>query len=147
MAGRRRTGQQTKTCSTLAAVRQRDPARLGWGRAVIPAAVADSWLFWLAIIGVVAGVYILPTVIGIARQVEGPGLVICLNPIPVGWPAALILACQMPLRAHQPNATQGTSATLLSASGHSRRRGSAGKVAADGTAIAATYDLGVCCGA
>jgi hypothetical protein len=28
--------------------------------------------------------------------VEGFGLVICLNAIPVGWPAALILACLMP---------------------------------------------------
>jgi hypothetical protein len=63
---------------------------------VIPAAIADSWLFRLAIIGVVAGVYILPTVIAIARQVEGLGWVICLNTIPVGWPAALILACLMP---------------------------------------------------
>jgi hypothetical protein len=35
-------------------------------------------------------------VIAIARQVEGLGLVICLNAIPVGWPAALILACMMP---------------------------------------------------
>ena len=43
-----------------------------------------------------AAVYILPTVIGIARQVEDLGLVICLNTIPVGWPAALILACMMP---------------------------------------------------
>jgi len=50
----------------------------------------------LAIIGVLAGVYILPTVIGIARQVEGLGVVICLNAFPVGWPAALILACLMP---------------------------------------------------
>ncbi len=63
---------------------------------MIPAAVADSLVFWLAIIGVLAGVYILPTVISIARQVEGLGLVICLNVFPVGWPAALILACMMP---------------------------------------------------
>jgi len=63
---------------------------------VIPAAVADSLLFWLAIIDVLISVYVLPTVIGIARQVEGLGLVICLNTIPVGWPAALILACMMP---------------------------------------------------
>ena len=63
---------------------------------MIPAAVADSWLFWLAIIDGLAAVYILPTVIAIARQVEGFGLVICLNAIPVGWPAALILACMMP---------------------------------------------------
>ena len=63
---------------------------------MIPAAVADSWFFWLAIIDGLAAVYILPTVIGIARQVEGLGLVICLNVFPVGWPAALILACMMP---------------------------------------------------
>jgi len=63
---------------------------------VIPAAVANSWLFWLAIIDGLIAVYILPTVIGIARQVEGLGLVICLNVIPVGSPAALILACMMP---------------------------------------------------
>ena len=43
-----------------------------------------------------AAVCILPTVIAIARQAEGLGLVICLNAIPVGWPAALILACLMP---------------------------------------------------
>ena len=43
-----------------------------------------------------AAVYILPTVIAIARQVEGLGWVICLNAIPVGWPAGLLLACLMP---------------------------------------------------
>ena len=42
---------------------------------MIPAAVADNLLFWLAIIDVLISVYILPTVIGIARQVEGLGLV------------------------------------------------------------------------
>ena len=46
---------------------------------MIPAAVADIWFFWLAIIDGLAAVYILPTVIGIARQVEGLGLVICLT--------------------------------------------------------------------
>lgn len=63
---------------------------------MIPAAVADSWFFWLAIIGFIVGVYMLPTVIAIARQVEGIGWVICLNTIPVGWPAALLWACLMP---------------------------------------------------
>jgi hypothetical protein len=58
--------------------------------------VADSWFFWLAIIDGLAGVHILPSVIGIARQVEDLGLVVCLNTLPVGWPAALILACLMP---------------------------------------------------
>jgi predicted transcriptional regulator len=72
---------------------------------VIPAAVADSWLFWLAIIDGLAAVYILPTVIGIVRQVEGLGLVICLNAIPAGWPAALLLACLMPRKeiSHAPH--------------------------------------------
>jgi len=35
-------------------------------------------------------------VIGIARQVEGLGLIICLNVFPVGWLAALILARLIP---------------------------------------------------
>ena len=65
---------------------------------MIPAAVADSWLFWLAIIDGLAAVYILPTVIGIARNVECLGLVICLSMIPVRWPAALILSCPVPRR-------------------------------------------------
>ena len=71
---------------------------------MIPAAAADSWFFWLAIIDGLAAVYILPTVIGVARQVEGPGWVICLNMIPVGWPAALLLACTMPRKeiSHTP---------------------------------------------
>ncbi len=94
---------------------------------MIPAAEADSWLFWLAIIDGLAAVYIVPTVIAIARQVVGLGLVICLNTIPVRWPAALILACMSHAR---------RSVTLLSGSGHAgssaRRCGSGG----DGTAIA-----------
>jgi hypothetical protein len=98
---------------------------------VIPAAVANNLLFWLAIIDVLISVYILPTVIGIARQVEGLGLVICLNTIPVGWPAALLLACLMPRK---------RSATLLTSTGHAgsseRRYGYVGEEAADGTAIA-----------
>lgn len=71
---------------------------------MIPAAVADSWFFWLAIIDGLAAVYILPTVIGIVRQVEGLGWVVSLNTIPVGWPAALILACTMPRKeiSHTP---------------------------------------------
>ncbi len=105
---------------------------------MIPAAVTDSWLFWLAIIDGLAAAYILPTVIAIARQVEGLGLVIYLNTIPIGWPAALILACLIHAR---------RSATLLSASGHAgssgRRRGVGGTVAADGTAIAENDHLGV----
>ena len=71
---------------------------------MIPAMIADNWFFWLAISDGLAALYILPTVIAIARQVEGLGLVICLNTIPVGWPAALILACLMPRKeiSHAP---------------------------------------------
>ena len=50
----------------------------------------------MAIIDGLVAIYILPTVIGIARQIDGLGLVICLNVFPVGWLAALILACMMP---------------------------------------------------
>ena len=70
---------------------------------MIPAVVAGSWFFWLAIIGFVTGVYVLPTVIAIARQVEGLGWVICLNTIPVGWPAALLWACLMPRKEVSPS--------------------------------------------
>ena len=75
---------------------------------MIPAAIADSWFFWLAIIDGLAAVYILPTVIALARQVEGLGLVICLSTIAVGWPAALILACLMPRKeiGHAPQRQQ-----------------------------------------
>ena len=69
---------------------------------MIPAVIADSWLFWLAIIDGLAAVYILPTVIGIVRQVESLGLVIRLNAIPVAWPAALLLACLMPRKEISP---------------------------------------------
>jgi hypothetical protein len=69
---------------------------------VIPAMVANSWFFWLAIIGFIVGVYTLPTIIAIARQVEGIGWVICLNTIPVGWPAALLWACLMPRKEIKP---------------------------------------------
>jgi hypothetical protein len=73
---------------------------------MIPAVVADSWFFWLAIIDGLAAVCILPTVIGIARQAGGLGLVTCLNEIPVGWPAALILACLMPRKEISPESHQ-----------------------------------------
>ena len=40
---------------------------------MIPAAVADSWLFWLAIIDGLAAVYILPTVIGTPARSKALG--------------------------------------------------------------------------
>ncbi len=66
------------------------------GRTGDPGGGGGQFAVLAAIIDGLAAVYILPTVIGIARQVECLSLVICLNAIPVGWPAALILACMMP---------------------------------------------------
>jgi hypothetical protein len=66
------------------------------------AVVAGSWWFWLVLTGGLAAVYVLPTVVAIARQVEGIGWVIVLNTIPVGWPAALLAACLLPRKQPRP---------------------------------------------
>jgi hypothetical protein len=65
---------------------------------VISTAVADSPVFWLAIIGGLAALYLLPVVIGAIRHVEGLGWIIVLGLLPLGWPAALVAACMMPRR-------------------------------------------------
>jgi hypothetical protein len=65
---------------------------------VISTAIADSPLFWLAIIGGLAALYLLPVVIGAIRHVEGLGWIIVVNLLPMGRPAALLLACTMPHR-------------------------------------------------
>jgi hypothetical protein len=57
---------------------------------------SDSWGFIMLVIGGLALVYFLPTIIGIIRKVECLALVIILNTLPVAWPAAMILACFMP---------------------------------------------------
>jgi hypothetical protein len=56
-------------------------------------AVANSWAFWIGLIGALAVLYVLPTLIGMFRHVESLGVVIFLNAFPVAWPAALVLAC------------------------------------------------------
>ena len=53
-------------------------------------------LFWIGLIGALALLYILPTLIAILRRAEGLAMVVILNTIPVAWPAALIAACMMP---------------------------------------------------
>ena len=65
---------------------------------MISTTIADSPLFWLAIIGGLAALYLLPVVIGAIRHVEGLGWIIVVNLLPMGWPAALLLACMMPRR-------------------------------------------------
>jgi hypothetical protein len=60
------------------------------------AAVANSAVFWITLIAALAALYVLPTAIGLIRHVENLALVVILNLFPVGWPAALVVACMMP---------------------------------------------------
>jgi Superinfection immunity protein len=59
-------------------------------------AVADSYAFWILMFMVLAAAYLLPTLVGLIRGVNGLGLVFLVNligaPTGVGWIAALILA-------------------------------------------------------
>jgi Superinfection immunity protein len=67
-------------------------------------ALAHSYLFWIALILVLLGLYILPSVIAITRGVEGLGWIIVINLLPtgVGWFAALIGALMLPRRQPRP---------------------------------------------
>lgn len=58
--------------------------------------LAQSPLFWFALIGGLAFVYGLPVIIALIRNVESIALVVIFNVVPVGWLAALVLACMMP---------------------------------------------------
>jgi len=59
-------------------------------------ALANSVVFWVLLILVLCAVYLLPTIIGMAREVDRLALVFLVNLIGgttgVGWLAALILA-------------------------------------------------------
>jgi hypothetical protein len=61
-------------------------------------ALAHSYLFWIALILGLLGLYILPSVIAAIRGVEGLGWIIVINLLPtgVGWLAALIGALMLP---------------------------------------------------
>jgi hypothetical protein len=62
--------------------------------------LAHSYLFWIALILGLLGLYILPSVIAAIRGVEGLGWIIVINLLPtgVGWLAALIGALALPRR-------------------------------------------------
>ena len=62
--------------------------------------LAQSPLFWGGLIIVLLAVYLLPTWIGIIRQVEGLGWLIAFNVLcpGVGWLGGMILACGLPRR-------------------------------------------------
>ncbi len=63
-------------------------------------ALANSDLFWLALIMGLMTFYLLPTIIAIARRTESLSLIIALNLLPtgIGWLAALIAALGLPRR-------------------------------------------------
>jgi hypothetical protein len=63
-------------------------------------ALAQSPLFWGALITVLMIVYFLPIWIGIFRQVEGLGWLVAFNVLcpGVGWLGGMILACTLPRR-------------------------------------------------
>lgn len=59
-------------------------------------ALADSWLFWVALIVALVAVYLLPTIIAVIRGTDHLVLVFLVNligaPSGIGWFAAMILA-------------------------------------------------------
>ena len=63
-------------------------------------ALANSPVFWGALIAGLLVLYILPSLIGAIRKVEGLGWLIVVNLIPtgIGWLAAMVLAIMLPRR-------------------------------------------------
>jgi hypothetical protein len=62
--------------------------------------LANSPFFWAALITGLLVLYILPSLIGVIRKVEGLGWLVVVNLIPtgIGWPAAMVLAIMLPRR-------------------------------------------------
>jgi hypothetical protein len=73
-------------------------------------ALTDSGVFWVAAVMLLTVLFMLPTLIGLARGVDQLALVFLVNligaPALIGWPAALILAFgprrQTPQRPRRP---------------------------------------------
>jgi hypothetical protein len=63
-------------------------------------ALANNPVFWVALISGLLALYVLPSVIGAIRKVEGLGWLIVVNLIPtgIGWLAAMVLAIMLPRR-------------------------------------------------
>lgn len=61
-------------------------------------ALAHSYFFWIGLILILLGLYVLPSVIAAIRRVEGLGWIIVINLLPtgIGWLAALIGALILP---------------------------------------------------
>jgi hypothetical protein len=79
-------------------------------------ALANSPVFWVALIAGILVLYILPSLIGAVRRVEGLGWLIVVNLIPtgVGWLAAMVLAIMLPRR-EPPMVYPGPSAAYMPA--------------------------------
>jgi len=62
--------------------------------------LADSPILWIPLIAGLLVLYILPSLIGAIRKVEGLGWLIVVNLIPtgIGWLAAMVLAIMLPRR-------------------------------------------------
>jgi multisubunit Na+/H+ antiporter MnhE subunit len=62
--------------------------------------LADSPVFWIGLITGLLVLYILPSIIGAIRHVEGLGWLIAINLLPtgVGWLAGMIMAFGLPRR-------------------------------------------------
>jgi hypothetical protein len=62
--------------------------------------LADSPILWIPLIAGLLMLYILPSLIGAIRRVEGLGWLIVVNLIPtgIGWLAAMVLAIMLPRR-------------------------------------------------
>jgi hypothetical protein len=63
-------------------------------------ALAQNPIFWGALIAGLLVLYVLPSVIGAIRKVEGLGWLIVINLIPtgIGWLAAMVMAFALPRR-------------------------------------------------
>lgn len=62
--------------------------------------LANSAAFWIALIGGLAALYLLPILIGLIRHAEQMWLIVFLIVLPtgVGWLAALVMSFVMPRR-------------------------------------------------
>ena len=63
-------------------------------------ALAQNPFFWGALIAGLLVLYVLPSMIGAIRKIEGLGWLIVVNLIPtrIGWLAAMVLAFALPRR-------------------------------------------------
>ena len=72
--------------------------------------LGNSAAFWILDVTTLAILFFLPTLIGLARGVDGLALVFLVNligaPVIIGWPGALILAFGLPRRPRVATARQ-----------------------------------------